>query len=144
MQTRLYFAYGSNMNKVQMRARCPGSKWLGSAVLPGYRWIIAADGFANAVPAPEDTVEGVLFEITQADEAALDIYEEVDAGCYAKHVVTLRHAGTTVEALVYLNPLTEPGTAAPAYLEPLRTAMFVDAGLSEAYLSRYILPFIHP
>lgn len=127
-----------------MRARCPGSKWIGAAALPGYRWIIAADGFANAVPSPEDTVEGVLFEITPADEAALDIYEEVSAGCYTKHVVAVQHTDTAVQALVYLNPLTEPGKAAPAYLEPLRTAMFIDGGLSEAYLARYILPFIDP
>ena len=144
MQTRLYFAYGSNMNKAQMAARCPGSRWLGAATLSDYRWIIAADGYANAIPSRGNIVEGILFEITPADEAELDIYEEVSAGCYAKHVVSVQHIGGTVDALVYLNPVTDKGVAEPAHLEPLRRAMFVDGGLSEAYLTRYILPFIQP
>jgi len=144
MQTRLYFAYGSNMGKAQMAARCPLSKRLGHAVLPGYHWIIAADGYANAVPSPADAVEGVLYEIQPSDEAELDIYEEVNAGCYTKHVLSVQHAGAIVQALVYLNPQTAPGTAASDYLEPLRTAVFVDGGLSPAYLTRCILPFIQP
>jgi gamma-glutamylcyclotransferase (GGCT)/AIG2-like uncharacterized protein YtfP len=144
MQTRLYFAYGSNMNKAQMAVRCKGSTRLGPALLEAHRWVIAADGYANAVPAPDAHVEGVLFTITPEDEAALDIYEEVAAGCYAKHVVTVQHKGTAVQALVYLNPRTGTGSAAPDYLEPLRRAMFVDGGLSEAWLARYVLPFIQP
>lgn len=144
MQPRFYFAYGSNMNKAQMAARCPGSTRVGKAALPGYRWIIAADGYANAVPSMADTVQGVLFTITPADEVALDLYEEVDAGCYMKHDLQVQYAGTAVEALVYLNPRTAEGTAEPGYLAPLRTAMFVDGGLGEAYLARYVLPFINP
>jgi hypothetical protein len=144
LQPRYYFAYGSNMGRAQMMARCPNSKRLGVAALLGYRWIIAADGYANAVVSPADVMEGVLFDISPADEAKLDICEEVGAGCYAKHVVAVQYAGATVYALIYRNQLTVPGTAAPDYLEPLRTALFADGGLSDAYLERHILPFIQP
>ena len=32
-----YFAYGSNMDPVQMEERCPGAVALGAAHLPGWR-----------------------------------------------------------------------------------------------------------
>ncbi len=144
LQPRHYFAYGSNMGRARMAARCPGSKRLGPATLLGYRWVIAANGYANAVPSAADAVEGVLFDLTPACEASLDICEEVGAGCYSKHVVAVEHAGATVYALIYLNARTGTGVAAPDYLEPLRTAVFVDGGLSEGYLKRHILPFIQP
>jgi hypothetical protein len=143
MQTRLYFAYGSNMGKVRMAARCPRSTRLGPATLPGYRWIIAADGYANVVHSAADAVEGVLFELTPADEASLDICE-VHGGWYGKQVMAVQYAGASVQALVYLHALTATGVAAPDYLEPLRAAVFVDGCLSEAYLARHILPFIQP
>ncbi len=127
-----------------MAARCPGNKRLGAAILPGYRWIIAADGYANVLHSAADSVEGILYAISPADEAKLDICEEVGAGCYNKHVVAVEHAGVTVYALIYLNPITATGAVAADYLAPLRTAVFVDACLSDAYLARHILPFIQP
>ena len=35
--TQTYFAYGSNLDAAQMRARCPSAKLLGAAILDGYR-----------------------------------------------------------------------------------------------------------
>ena len=32
-KTKIYAAYGSNLNHVQMRGRCPEAKYLGSATL---------------------------------------------------------------------------------------------------------------
>ena len=37
MQKKYYLAYGSNLNRNQMRMRCPGAKPLGTAVIEGYR-----------------------------------------------------------------------------------------------------------
>ena len=33
----LYFAYGANMDVEKMTTRCPGAKFVGCAVLRGYR-----------------------------------------------------------------------------------------------------------
>ena len=33
---KLYVAYGSNMNKMQMGQRCPNAKALGKGILKGY------------------------------------------------------------------------------------------------------------
>ena len=70
---KLYFAYGMNTNKEEMAYRCPGAVPLGRAVLPGYRFEFK--NFATIVPDADNQVEGVLWTITAADEAALDILE---------------------------------------------------------------------
>ena len=75
MKTKLYFAYGMNTNREEMAYRCPTANPLGKAVLDNYR--LEFKSFATVVPAgnTEDSVEGVLWTITQSDEWALDILE---------------------------------------------------------------------
>jgi hypothetical protein len=131
----LYFAYGSNMGNKQMLVRCPNSRRLGPAQLPGWRWIIAADGYANVVPAVADHVEGILFELAAADEAALDLFEEVATGAYAKIDLPVSYQGNMTQALVYVGPLWDEGSAAPEYVLRLQAA-FADAGLEGDYLAR--------
>lgn len=33
---KLYVAYGSNLNKEQMRYRCPAAKFVGTGIIEGY------------------------------------------------------------------------------------------------------------
>lgn len=35
METKIYLAYGSNMDLAQMKARCPGARLLGAGRLDG-------------------------------------------------------------------------------------------------------------
>jgi gamma-glutamylcyclotransferase (GGCT)/AIG2-like uncharacterized protein YtfP len=73
MTTKLYFAYGMNTNREEMAYRCPSAVALGKAILPGYRFEFKS--FATIVPSPGESVEGVLWTITETDESALDILE---------------------------------------------------------------------
>ncbi len=36
MKKEIYFAYGSNLNKIQMQKRCPDSELISECYLPGY------------------------------------------------------------------------------------------------------------
>ena len=47
----LHFAYGSNMSRPHMRARCPGASALGTATLSGWRFVINPDGYGSIAPA---------------------------------------------------------------------------------------------
>jgi len=76
-----YFAYGSNMNPVQIRERCPGHRVIGIAQLPDHeiafplysnRW---NSGVASAQPRHGAVVWGVLYELTDEDVASLDRFE---------------------------------------------------------------------
>lgn len=129
------------MGNAQMLVRCPHSRRLGSALLHGWRWIIASDGYANVVPSVADAVEGILYELDAADEAALDRHEEVDAGCYDKRYLPVLHAGQNVLSLVYVSPLTDEGVATADYAIRLQKG-FADAGLTAGYLARTVRRFI--
>jgi gamma-glutamylcyclotransferase len=77
----LYFAYGSNLNGAQMRSRCRGARRVGRAVLPNHA--LAFGGFscrwggavASVVRARGERVEGLLYELDDADVRRLDGFE---------------------------------------------------------------------
>lgn len=138
---KLYFAYGSNMDSKQMNQRCPENRLIGKAILPGYRWVITRRGYANVLPSQQDAVEGVLFEISEGDEALLDRYEGVDQGSYFKRTVRVLHNGQVRQAMIYVDPVEEEGTAKKEYIHRINEAVG-DAGLSGKYVQRYIRRFI--
>lgn len=66
-----------------MALRCPESTYLGIAKLTGWRWIINERGYANVVERTSATetrneaVWGMVYSLSQSDEAQLDINEGV-------------------------------------------------------------------
>jgi gamma-glutamylcyclotransferase len=77
----LTFAYGSNMNFVQMRDRCPSAQFICNAVLKNHRLAFTRKstgrqcGVSDVVPMPDLVVWGVVYEITEYDLAVLDVKE---------------------------------------------------------------------
>ena len=76
----VYFAYGSNMDPVQMARRVPAAESRGRARLPGYRFLcdkIGRDGSAkaNIRIEPEQEVWGAAFDISEEDLLLLDRFE---------------------------------------------------------------------
>lgn len=69
----LYFAYGANLNLASMKHRCPDARPIRAAELNGYRLVFS--GVASIVPATDCRVPGALWEITEACEKSLDIFE---------------------------------------------------------------------
>jgi hypothetical protein len=102
MKTKLYFAYGMNTNPEEMSYRCPTAVPMGKAVLPGYRFEFKS--FATIVPSPGESVEGVLWTITDADEAALDMLEGYPE-FYDKKTVSVEHRNQPYISMTYImNP----------------------------------------
>lgn len=81
MGDMLYFAYGSNLDEGQMRARCPSAVVVGAAVLPNHE--LAFGGFshrwggavASVVRARGARVEGLLYALDDGEVAHLDRFE---------------------------------------------------------------------
>ena len=138
---KLYFAYGSNLWIDQMRRRCPQSTRVGKAILPGYRWIISARGYASIVASKEDEVQGVVYAVTLDDELSLDSYEGVASGSYVKRVLTVSRADEEVECFVYIDPVTDEGTPHNEYIDRINCGLG-DAELSEQYVAKYIRKFV--
>tara|TARA_B100000214_G_scaffold375474_1_gene362014 strand:- start:2875 stop:3357 length:483 start_codon:yes stop_codon:yes gene_type:complete len=71
----LYIAYGSNMNKNQMRIRCPKAKPMGAYFLDGWRLVFR--GVADMIRDENAKTPIALWDITKDCERALDRYEGV-------------------------------------------------------------------
>jgi gamma-glutamylcyclotransferase (GGCT)/AIG2-like uncharacterized protein YtfP len=130
----LYFAYGANMDTAAMAVRCPGAKVIGLARLPRHRFFITADGYASVMRAPNNTVHGVLWELALSDVRALDRFEEVDRGLYAKIQQPVICDAGPRKALVYVGSNGTPGKPRPGYMEGVFASAQVNA-LPALYLS---------
>ena len=130
-----YFAYGSNMDVRQMALRCPAAVILDSASLPAHAFLINTRGVATVIPAPNQVVHGVLWEISPADESNLDRYEGVASGLYRKDIARVRATdGTDKDALIYLASDVRPGQARSGYMEGVLEA--AERGrLPETYIA---------
>jgi hypothetical protein len=75
--TKIYGAYGSNMNLEQMKKRCPNAKVIGTCILKDYKLTFRGNyrGVANIEPCDGRNIPIVLWRITSKCENALDIYE---------------------------------------------------------------------
>ena len=73
----LYFAYGSNLNHLQMKRRCKDSKYLKKINLKGYKLNFRSKYRAADIEKKNNSiVPGGLYEISKSDEKKLDIYED--------------------------------------------------------------------
>ena len=64
---RYYLAYGSNLNRKQMEARCPGAKPIGTALLEGYELLFKGSktGFYLTIePRADGVVPIAVWEVT--------------------------------------------------------------------------------
>ena len=82
-EVKLYFAYGSNLYKEQMKVRCPKSKYLEKHYFDDHKLCFCwnglstnPNGVANIIKETGSKVPGVIYEISKSDEKRLDIYEE--------------------------------------------------------------------
>lgn len=114
MQKKLYLAYGSNLNREQMAARCPTARVIGMSVLKDYRLLFRgphAGAVATVEPYKGGSVPVLVWELTPTDEAALDRYEGWPF-LYGKETVKVKLDGKSVKAMVYImnggRPLGQP------------------------------------
>lgn len=107
---RYYLAYGSNLNLPQMRERCPHAMPLGITDLQDWRLVFRGRGggfYLNIEPAPGYWVPAAVWSVDEADELALDIYEDYPEFYFKKPLhVTCREPENgrerRLEAFVYI------------------------------------------
>jgi cation transport regulator ChaC len=112
----LHFAYGSNMSRPLMQARCRDAQALGIASLAGWRFVINPDGFGSIALQSGGRVHGVLWRLTTRDLAAINAYEGIDAGLYLRRMLPVRHGSRQTRALVYIARRGGEGTPRPGYV----------------------------
>lgn len=95
----LYFAYGSNLHKEQMKSRCPDSFALFTASLHG--WKLVERYYADIEKSEQDSVNGALYLISENDLDPLDHYEGYPESYYREYVQVTSEDGSIYQALVY-------------------------------------------
>jgi gamma-glutamylcyclotransferase len=139
----LYFAYGSNMNRAQMKERCPGSRFLKSARLDGHRFVydgysVARNGpVANIVPSGVDHVLGALYEITQKDKLDLDAHEGYPRDYHRKLVEVRDEEGHVYRPWTYFRTGRGLGKPHPDY-ERIVLQGAADCRLPDDYVDRFL------
>ena len=137
----LYFAYGSNMERVQLKRRCPKAKFVSAAVLPDHELVFSGHSrmWAGAMADIRNTIgkkmEGVLWEISEAEREALDEYEGYPDLYVRKEVQVRTTAGKVVPAFAYVmaNPGREASPSKP--YKRLLVSGAEEHGLSEQYIA---------
>lgn len=106
----LYFAYGSNLNKVQMKRRCPDSVPIIKVKLEGYKLVF--NRVADIIESPDDAVYGAVYKVSDKDIKNLDIYEGYPRLYRKINVKAEDENGKLYEAFAYV--MNEKGTGKPS------------------------------
>ena len=103
-----YFAYGSNMDPVQMARRCPGSRSLGRARLADHRLAFTYDsvrwggGVGTVLPVQGEETWGVLWDLDEDHVESLDRYEQIADDVYRRTEVIVQASDGPCEAMMYV------------------------------------------
>jgi gamma-glutamylcyclotransferase len=139
----LYFAYGSNMERVQLKRLCLKARFVAAAVLPDHELVFSGKsrmwggGIADIRDLPGKKVEGVVWEISEAEREALDEYEGYP-DLYVRQDVQVRTAsGKVVTAFAYV--MANPGRELPPSKQYKRLLV---SGAEEHDLSEEYIAFL--
>jgi len=118
-----YFAYGSNLNKKQMRERCPDSKPRFTATLPNYKLVFLGwsrqwrGGTASIRPMLGEKVLGGIYEVSEQDLRRLDRDEGYPAIYSRLNVTVFNEDGDATQAITYIRTgQAEEAKPSPEYL----------------------------
>lgn len=135
---KTYAAYGSNMHLEQMKFRCPGARVTGKGTIP-YRLTFHGSrrGVADIMPDRRCKTPVVIWEIDEAHEQALDIYEGFPH-LYTKETVQVTtDEGEIIEAMAYVMTPPNKIQALPneSYYNTIKKG-YIDNGIDVDILKR--------
>lgn len=143
--TFLYFAYGSNMLTRRLRARTPSATVIETGCVVGYRLTfdkVSTDGSGKAdmehTGNPTDRIYGVLYEIANSEEGALNRAEGLGLknGYRKDDNIQVRIAESTIRAKAYIATATAKDPAYRPYhwYKAIVIAGAVEHNLPAAYI----------
>ena len=133
-----YIAYGSNMVAEQMAHRCPGARLIGTGYLPNHRLEFYLHVTVERTRAHDAQVPVAVWEISEADEARLDIYEGFPS-YYIKAQRKVRMMdGSEIRGMIYLMNYLRMSPPASEYYDGIETA-YMKLGFKED-IERVLMP----
>ena len=118
--SRLYFAYGSNLSFEQMKVRCPSAEFVGLSNLRNFEFFIDDRGVASLRPSFGSNVRGVLWNIEDdKDWKNLDMYEGISSGFYKRLPVEASIHNKQIKSEVYISSNATSGRPRLGYQEKI-------------------------
>ena len=150
MSSHLYFSYGSNISLEKMQKLCPQAILIGVGYLSDYQLVFTTHleqrsrGGADVVPQADAQVWGLVYQISDAELAAMDankfypeIYDRIEV------YIQLRDTQATTIAWTYVMQDKQKSFAQPSadYIQLLLNAAQAN-GFPMAY-QEYLRSFMH-
>ena len=140
---KYYLAYGSNLNRTQMKFRCPHALAVGTAEIPGYRLLYKGSlsgSYLTIEKAEGHSVPVGVWKVDRRDEENLDRYEGYPSFYYKKNMVLEVTLGSGekkfLDCFVYIMHEYRPfGLPDGYYVEKCREG-YRDFGFDEAVLDK--------
>ena len=114
----LYFAYGSNLNLIQMKKRCSDSIPVVKVKLKDYKLVF--NRVADIEESEEDIVYGAIYKVSDRDIKKLDIYEGYPRLYDRIDVEVEDDEGKTYAAFVYVMVVKGRGQPADSYYKVIK------------------------
>lgn len=137
--SKLYLAYGSNLNLEQMYRRCPQSKLVATCELSGWKTTFRGNRRGCGVMNLEKSKNGIvpvgIFEITENDEKNLDRYEGYPTLYYKKYfILDLPQLGGKRKVMAYV--MTNGHEIADPWIDYYNTILqgYIDCGFDPQIL----------
>ncbi len=135
--SKLYIAYGSNLNLRQMASRCPTATIYGTGVLDNWELLFRGqphNAHATIERSKECHVPVLVWEVQDKDEKRLDRYEGYPVYYYKDYIPVYVDGKGKVEAMVYIMDRSQkPGYPSDSYVQTIRRG-YKDCRFSMDYL----------
>lgn len=110
LKSDLYFAYGSNLHREQMKERCPDSQIFTKAILQDYKLVFPIKagerwdfgGAAGIEPEQGQQVEGFLYRMTAECFSKMDYFEGIHENHYHRELLSVRTEQGAMDVYTYI------------------------------------------
>lgn len=143
--SKLYVAYGSNLNMKQMRFRCPTAQFIGTGVIHNYE--LQFKGTPHGAHATIEPKEGAsvpvgVWMIQKKDEGQLDMYEgyHPKGYCYydKERISVKMDSGKSLTGMVYImDKQMDFGMPTKSYYDIVRRG-YIDCGFDTKVLDQAV------
>lgn len=139
--SRLYIAYGSNLNIAQMTMRCPTAQIFSTGQLNNWELIYRGSktgSHATIRRKKGSTIPVLVWDIQPQDEKNLDMYEGFPVYYYKQNIM-VEIGGNRRKAMVYImNDRALPGMPSPHYVNTIRQG-YKDNGFDISVLEKSLV-----
>jgi hypothetical protein len=136
--SKLYVAYGSNLNLKQMAYRCPTAELVGIGEIENYELQFKGmrnSSYATIAPCVGKSVPVAVWDIKNADEKRLDRYEGYPSHYFKQDIPVKLNNGGDISAMVYIMDLNQNfGLPSDGYYDTVHQG-YLDCGLDVEVLN---------